>query len=438
MMKDRLFALFLLGLLLLVRPVSASEGMRHLKDLEGNPLFIRSMTVWTLSSDYTEAEVRELLTKVQQMGYNTILMSAVFGEIDHDIYQQAFRKDDILKPNKRYWRKVDHVVKMATEKGLYVVINPIWKRSLNEFIQRQGITKCRKYGQWFARKFVGNPRVMYFIGGDQVPEPVRKEMNAMGEGIQDVYKGKAIVAYHSEGSQSSREAFPDAGWLTFNWTYAYTPAYHFEGKPRYPYEMNYDNVKTFGDLPIQFGEGYYDFGTAKRYNREGVSGRWGNRYVVRRQMWWNFLSGASGIAYGAESVWHKNRDGQTWQQCLDYASCKDMRYLKEVTDSCQWWKLVPDMEHRFLTNCEDKYLTDQYPTAAIANDGSFAIVYTPVSLQLVIHLPDDSHFTLRWYDPSDGTSYPATGYDLKGNTLTIKSPVANHSGAQDMVMMIWK
>lgn len=261
-------------------------------------------------------------------------------------------------------------MKEATDRGLIVILNPIWKRSVNEFIQQQGENKCRAYGRWFAERYKDNPRVFYFIGGDQIPEPVRGEMNAMGEGVQEVYGGKAIVAYHSCGSQSSKEAFPDASWLTLNWTYAYTPAYKFEGIPRYPYQMNYENMKQYRNIPIQFGEGYYDFGAAKKYPANGITGRWGNRYVIRRQAWWNVTSGATGVAYGAEGIWHKNRDGETWLKCLGYESSKDMGRLKKLFDSLDWWKLHPDMDHEFLVAGYGEYLTDGYATAAVANDMS--------------------------------------------------------------------
>ena len=106
---------------------------------------------------------------------------------------------------------------------LVVAINPIWKHTLNEFIQANGPEKCRKYGQWFANRFKDNPRVIYFIGGNRTPEPVRAELDEMGKGIQDVYSGKAMIAYHSEADQSSLEACPDASWITLNWTHAYSP-----------------------------------------------------------------------------------------------------------------------------------------------------------------------------------------------------------------------
>ncbi len=404
-----------------------------------NPQFTIAMTAWTLPSDYTLDEAKTFLQSIYNDGYNTVQMSAVFGEIDHDICKKAFRNDDILKPNEKYWQKVDSTVKMATDLGLRVIINPIWKRSLNDFIARQGVEKCRAYGQWFARRYKDNPLISYFIGGDQIPEPVREHMDAMGQGIQDVYDGRAVIAYHSEGSQSSCEAFPDASWLTLNWTYAYTPAYKFEGQPRYPYQMNYENLSHFPTMPIQFGEGYYDFGSAKRYNAEGISGRWGNRYVLRRQAWWNATSGATGVAYGAEGIWHKNRDGQTWQQCLNYESSRDMAYMKQLLDSLHWWELHPDTAHIFLVDGYGTYLTDDYATAAVSPDGLQAIIYTPVQHRLVLSTSiNPRQLTFRWYDSTNGTfkSIDHSQLSIVNSQLVIDSPAENASGTADMVLVI--
>lgn len=113
-------------------------------------------------------------------GFNTIQMSAVFSEIDKTMYRKAFHNNDISQPVDSYWKQVDWCVKEATDRGLIVILNPIWKRSVNEFIQQQGENKCRVYGRWFAERYKDNPRVFYFIGGIRY-EPVRGEMNAMGK-----------------------------------------------------------------------------------------------------------------------------------------------------------------------------------------------------------------------------------------------------------------
>ena len=416
-----------------------SSNGRYLQTAEGVPFFVNACTAWTLPVDYARDEVKAYLDNRLREGFNTIQMSAVFSEIDKQMYRKAFHDDDISRPVASYWEKVDWCVKEATGRGLVVMLNPIWKRSVNEFIRRQGEDKCRAFGRWIAKRYKDNPHVFYFIGGDQIPEPVRAELDAMGKGIQEEYDGKAIVAYHSCGSQSSKEAYPDASWLTLNWTYAYTPAYRFEGAPRYPYQMNYENIKRYKNIPIQFGEGYYDFGSAKTYSADGTSGRWGNRYVLRRQAWWNVTSGAAGVAYGAEGVWHKNRDGETWTKCLEYESSKDMGRLKRLFDRLEWWKLYPDMDHKFLVSGYGEYLTDDYATAAVADDMSFMLVYTPVPHALHIRFPENDSKQvagMKWFDPTNGDETEVRDYVLKEGCLVVEPPSVNSSGTGDWVL-VW-
>jgi hypothetical protein len=298
-------------------------------------------------------------------------MSAVFPELDKQLYGKAFANDDILQPIDSFWKRVDWVITQTTSRALVVIINPIWKKSINGWIKKQGVEKCGSYGKWFANRYKNNPLVMYFIGGDDYPEPVREEMDAMGNGIQEVYNGKAIVAYHGNADQSSKEAFPEAKWLTYNWTYAYSPVY----RKRYPYSENYDNYKAYPNTPMQLGEGFYDFGTAKKYAVNGIVGRWGNRFVIRRQAWWAILSGAMGNAYGAEGIWYHNRDGETWQKSIEYESSKDMNRMKKFIDKLEWWKLQPDIDHRFLTAGYGEYMTDSYALCAVTNDQSTAVIY---------------------------------------------------------------
>ena len=418
---------------------SASTNGHFLLTPERRPLLVCACTAWTLTSDYTMEEVCAYLDNRRNAGFNAIQMSAVFSEIDKQAYQRAFADDDITKPVDAYWRHVDSIICEVTARGLIAIINPIWKRSVNDFIHRQGIDKCRIYGEWFAHRYKNNPRVFYFIGGDQVPEPVREEMDAMGCGIQSVYGGKALVAYHSCGSQSSCEAFPDADWLTWNWTYAYSPSYHFEGEPRYPYQMNYENLKRHAGMPIHFGEGYYDFGKAKNYSAGGTSGRWGNSYVLRRQAWWNVLSGASGVAYGAEGIWHKNRDGERWQDCLEYGSGRDIGILRKVMERLCWWKMYPDMDHQVLVDGYGDYLADNYALASVATDSSFALIYTPVAQTLHIRIPHGCYewlSNLRWIDPTNGEQYAVSSFTLDNDLLTIPPTCHNHEGGEDWLLLL--
>lgn len=415
--------------------LQVSANGRYLQWSVDKPFFINACTAWPLAQAYSDQEVKAYLDNRVAAKFNTIQMSAVFAEIVKTQADSAFQNQDILQPVPKFWQHVDWVVKQATDRGLVVMINPIWKRSLNEIIKAAGPEKCKKYGQWFANRFKDNPKVIYFIGGDEVPEPVRTELDEMGKGIQDVYGGKAIVAYHSEADQSSREAFPEAAWITLNWTYAYSSAF----LKRFPYSENYDNWKAFPKTPIQLGEGYYDFGDAKKYDANGISERWGNRLVLRRQAWWNVLSGGMGNAYGAEGIWNKNRDGQLWQMCAEYGSSKDMGALRLLTDKIKWWKLQPDMDHQVLVGGFGTFMTDDYAVCAVSEDKAMAVIYTPVAQSFELKLPDfGQHSRARWFDPVSGRFIPIDMRfpEKKKKSVVLTTPGINHSGNQDWVLIL--
>ncbi|HAQ18934.1 MAG TPA: hypothetical protein DCR40_06820 [Prolixibacteraceae bacterium] len=417
---------------LLLQP---SANGRFVQWSDGKPFFIHACTAWSLTYAYSDQEVKDYLDNRVAGKFNTIQMSAVFAEIVKTMADSAFLNQDILQPVPKFWNRVDWVVKQATDRKLVVAINPLWKKSLNEFIRANGSEKCRKYGQWFANRFKDNPRVIYFVGGDGTPEPVRAELDEIGKGIQDVYGGKALIAYHSEADQSSLEAFPDASWISLNWTHAYSPVY----SKQYPYSENYDNWKAFPKIPIHFCEGYYDFGDAKEYDQNGISGSWGNRFVLRRQAWWNFLSGGAGNAWGAEGIAHQNPDGQTWQACTLYGSSKDMGILKQLTDKTKWWRLQPDIGHQLLVGGFGTYMTDDFAVCAVAENGSLAMIYTPAKQSLELRLPDyGQHCRLRWYDPANGkySSIDMRFPKKKKKSVIISTPGLNHSGSEDWVLIV--
>ncbi|HSL87338.1 MAG TPA: DUF4038 domain-containing protein, partial [Bacteroidales bacterium] len=306
-------------------------------------------------------------------------------------------------------------------------------------IKDNGVDKCREYGKWFAQRYRDNPLVLYFVCGDAVPDPVKDELAAIAEGIQEVYGGKAIIAVHSRQTTSSMEVYPEQPeWLTLNWTYAYSPIR--ADWNLYPYEHNLRNYQQFPDRPIQFCEGYYDFGKARNTGLTGVLDRWGSRYAIRRQAWYaSFITGSTGHAYGAEAIWHHNREGETWQDALEYDSRKDMIHKKSFVDKIDWWTLVPDMNHEFLTSGFGTWKKEDYVVAAVSSDNKLAVIYTPVRHDLQFDLGElaEGKITAVWFDPTNGKSVPVEDFPVGGSSkVTISSPLENSSGTSDFVFLI--
>jgi hypothetical protein len=429
--------------------IQVSSNGRYLQWSNGVPIYIHADTGWSLTRDYSPEEVVEYLDVTKGQKFNAVQMSAVFHAVspNQDIIGPAFYDGDLTRPKQDYWNQVDRVVNEASNRGLIVMINPIWKNQHQKTIQINGVEKCRAYGKWFAERYKDNPYVIYFVGGDAVPEPVSDEIAAMAEGIQEVYNGKAIIAVHSRQTTSSLEVYPEQpAWLTLNWTYAYSPLR--ADWNLWPYEHNHRNYQQFylrnyqqlQPVPIQFGEGYYDFGASRELGSTGVSDRFGGRYAIRRQAWYaSFITGSTGHAYGAEAIWHHNRDGETWQMALNYGSRKDMTIKKKLVDDIPWWTLVPDVNNKFLLCSSGIRGTGEYAVAAVSSDRNLAVLYTPVYNEFQLNLDElsEGQISAEWYDPCNGEVRPVEGFPETGRgKFTLFSPDKNSSGESDYVLVI--
>jgi len=429
--------------------IQVSSNGRYLQWSNGVPIYIHACTAWSLPRDYSKAEVVEYLDITREQKFNTIQMSAVFHAVkpNQDIIGPAFYDGDLTQPKPDYWKQVDWVVNEASNRGLIVMINPIWKKQHQQTIQNNGVEKCRKYGKWFAERYRDNPYVIYFVGGDAVPEPVSDELAAMAEGIQEVYNGKAIIAVHSRQTTSSLEVYPDQpDWLTLNWTYAYSPIR--ANWNLWPYEHNLRNYQQFylrnyqqlKPVPIQFGEGYYDTGGGKDFGITDVEGRYGGRYAVRRQAWYaSFLTGSTGHAYGADAIWHHNWKDDTWQMALHYDSRKDMTIKKLLVDVIPWWTFIPDMNNKFLVCQSGIRGTGDYAVAAVSSDRKFAVVYIPVRNEMQLNLDElaEGKIKANWYDPCSGkTKLTEVFPENSKGMINLFSPAKNSSGKSDFVLVI--
>lgn len=429
------FALVLLGFLptrpCLAQTLQPSANHRYLQWSSGTPFFIISDTAWLLTYKYSDQEVKDYLDARATQGFNTIQLTCCFPENGYMDVNKIFTGGDLSKPVAAYWSHVDWVVNEITSRGLVAILNPFWKKTSDNWLHANGVTNCREYGKWFANRFRSNPRVIYFIGGDSAPEPIRAEMEAMGQGVQDAYAGKAIVAYHGAPDKSSRDAFPTATWLTLDWIYSYAPPF---GKIA-PYQETWNSWTKYSDLPMQFGEGFYDFGEAT------ARSRFGDRYMIRKQAWWSTVGGAiGGYAYGAEAIWfhHKNNNTgpETWQEALNYESGKDIIRLKGLLGTLAWEKLEPDIQHAYLTGGYGTFGTIDFALAAVATDQSFALVYTPVAHTLNLKMPRSGKtYTLQWWDPTNAHYHSSSTTAASGQDISITSPENNSSGKPDWVLV---
>ena len=153
-------------------------------------------------------------------------------------------------------------------------------------------------------------------------------------------------------------------------------------------------------------------------NYEGrYCGLWTMNFGSRAQGWISFLSGFCGYGYGAADIWlyHSGFDATTtsfdgvehitpemkavsWQESLEYPSAFQMRHLRDLLESFDWWNLVPVI-----------------PGDPVFRDASGAAVYARTPREHLLYfygkgtetgristLPPEGGTDARWYDPRTG------------------------------------
>ncbi|HEX8347653.1 MAG TPA: DUF4038 domain-containing protein [Actinoplanes sp.] len=438
--------------LVVVAPASAetpgstlqpSANGRYVQWSDGTPIFLLSDTAWLMPGRYSDSEVINHATTRAAQGFTSIQMTAAFPEVQGGTALQnindIFTGGDMARPIDSYFDRVEWVVNTVTSRGLVVILNPFWKKTMDTYLDGQGETKTRNYGRYLAGRFVNNPRVAYFLGGDATPGVVRPELNAMGLGVLDAYtaaaKPKPLVAFHSKPGETSREAWPTgATWLNLDWTYDYSPPLSgAEGSGGAPYVENWLDWAKTPAMPIMFGEGWYD-----RNNGTATSSRWGDRHMLRRQAWWStFSGGIGGYAYGAEPIWLHRYGSITPTTALTWESGKDAARMTSFLTSTQWTRLQPDINHTFLTGGYGTYKYLDHAIASVADDKSFAVVYTPTAHSLNLRMPASGRtYTLRWFDPSNGTYRSGSTTAASGAAITMTTPGNNASGKPDWAIHV--
>jgi hypothetical protein len=132
---------------------------------------------------------------------------------------------------------------------------------------------------------------------------------------------------------------------------------------------------------------------------------------VRRAAYYSLLAAPpAGITYGAHGIWpwlrkrevplaHPNSgEGDPWFECLDYPGARQMKVLRDVFESLEWWKLRPDPS--LLADSK------QEPMVMAARADTFALIYLPGNASIQLSRP---FAKAAWIDPRTGERRPASG-----------------------------
>jgi hypothetical protein len=395
--------------------LKVSDNGRYLQRSDGSPFFYMGDTAWELFHRLNREEAELYLRNRAQKGF-TVIQAVVLAEaggldVPNPYGELPLSGNDPTKPNEAYFHHVDHIVNRAAAHGLFIGMLPTWGKYWGTpagqapFIFNPD--NARTYGRFLGKRYRDKP-VIWILGGDKTigNDSERELIDAMAEGLEEADGGMLLKTFHPRGPGLSSVHLHTAEWLDFN-MYQSSHAAQDHDNGLYaehdyalqPAKPTLDGEPRYETIPV----GFY----LKNYSRLDRF----DDYDARQAAYWSILAGACGHTYGNNSVWQMWQSGREpiinaqipWYDALDHPGALQMGYLRRLFENWSFHKLVPDQA--LILNGPKS--GDAKIRAGRANDGSFAIFYSPRGEKFTLDKSIIKADRVReiWYDPRYGTAY---------------------------------
>src|SRR6266481_523454 len=432
-----LFELTISSLAAPAYPLKKSANNRYLVDQKNVPFLMVGDSPQALFVNLTEAEASSFFADRAALGFNTMwinLLCATYtgGRADASTVDNikpftanipATSSYDLTKTNEAYFARVDHMLNLAAQNGIQVLIDPAETGSFLSVMLDNGTNKCRAYGQFLGDRYKNFTNIIWMSGNDfqswrNAGDDV--VVRAVALGIRDKETNHIHTAELDYNVSSSLD---DTNWnsiIDLNATYTYYPTYA-------RLLQDYDRTNF---LPNFLVEANYEF----EHNYAGNS-------TLRRQEYWTMLSGATGQLYGNGYTWPF---ASGWQSHLDTPGATQFGYVTALFAPRAWYNLIPDTNHVVVTAGFGAFATtgnvnlNDYATAARTADGSLVMMYMPTSRTLTV---DMSKLTgpavAHWYDPANSTYLSIAGSPFANTGTRSFTPSGNNSdGDGDWILVL--
>jgi len=422
--------------------LQVSENGRYLTYDDGRPFFYLGDTAWELFHCLDREEATRYLENRAAKGF-TVIQAVVLSQLggltvpnpNGDLPLQA---DDPARPNEAYFQHVDFIVDKAAELGLVVGMLPCWGSYWTELNGGRGLftpASARTYGEFLGRRYRDKP-LIWILGGDENinNDQERAIIEAMAAGLRAGDGGRHLITFHPRGPGRSSDYFHNAGWLDFNMSQS-SHGGHDHDNGLYaehdyrlsPPKPTLDGEPRYELIPV----GFYFTGA----NRLDLF----DDYDCRQAAYWSMLAGACGHTYGHNSVWQMWSPEREpvlgavlpWYEAIDHPGAFQMGHLRALFESRPWQRLVPDQS--FILDGPSS--GGAKIRAAIADDNSFAFVYSPRGAAFSVDKGriDGSRIQTSWYDPRYGITYPIHA----GNTGGIQTYTPPTQGrGRDWILIV--
>ncbi len=420
---------------------SVSANHRYLLDQNGNPYMIVGDSPHSLAVNLTEAQADQYFADRQSFGINAAWMQVLVnsyagGRADGTTYDGIgpfTSPNDFSTPNPVYFQRLHNMVNSAAQHGVTVFLDPMETAGWQSQYESNGVTKDFNFGVFLGNTFKDLPNIVWFTGNDYGgwTDPTQDaEVTAIANGIKSV-DSNHMHTVQLNGTISS--SLDDQNWasiINMNGAYTYYPTYD-------EVLHAYNQTPT---MPTYMQEANYEF-------ENNTGGPATTDETLRRQEYWTATSGGNaGQIYGNCYSWDCATSWADEQAHLDTSGATQLQYMKNLFTAREWYNLVPDQTHTFLTagagtydSAQDDVLQNDYATAAVTPDGGFGAVYVPTSRTISVNLNLlAGPINAQWFDPSNNTFHAINGSPFAANSGSVQftTPGLNSEGNGDWLLVL--
>jgi hypothetical protein len=410
-------------------PLKVSANRRYLEDQAAKPFFVMGDTPWFIQKLKLE-DVRMLIDDRVAKGFDTLFLELLDDSriASRDGYgHAAFEPDaDITQPVEAYWNYAEAVMDEAERRGLFVIQSELWCGAGDGlWLHHLKPDNAQVYGAFIGKRFARFKNVMWMHAGDRNPDDNLAECTRVLARAIAAAAPHHLHAVHNAHEFASARFHHGDPWLDVNLGYTYGAAY---------LHILTEYLRTQPVRPVILGEtGYETEPNAMELLPDGKQGDLWTPYRIRRNAWWAVTSGAVGYCAGTR-LW---RWEANWRETMQVRSIREAPHILRALGTVAWWKLAPDAKHVLVTAGYGEWKQADYATAALARDGSCAVVYLPTPRPITVNLAGfRGPVTARWFDPCTGTFTPASDQPYPNvGEATFTARAANAAGESDWVLI---
>lgn len=412
--------------------LSVSTNGRFLKTEKGEPFFWLGDTAWELFHALNQEETLFYLDKRASQGFN-VVQAVALAELDGLHTPNAFGAKPLLSVqplqlNPDYFQHVGWVIDQAAQRGIYIALLPTWGDKVFTHSWGTGpeifnTGNAKDFGFEMGKLFKSKKNLVWVLGGDRNPRKNSEDTeiwNLMADGIKSS-GARQLMTFHPQPASpgGSSNWFHGEKWLDFNM--------HQTG--HCPDQITYLKIQHDYQLspykPVIDGEPLYeDHPNCFNAKEKGYS----IPEDIRRMIYWNVFAGAFGQTYGCHAVWQMYKSGnkgvngplRPWHVALDLPMANQMKHLKNLLLSRDFFSRIPDSKMILTSQAEDT----SFVIATRDSNGKYAMVYFPSYKEVTLDLQNLNFKRLKgyWFDPRTGNSTQA--FEVKSTPkLKISPPV---------------